>query len=234
MSFAAVLTLIFAQLAGGAAADDHLVPDGGLLSSREVSSYDIALAHAFFPGGADEPRYAQFVVLSSGPAPERAVFIRAVDAMTLEVESIQFKTKLWGDIMNALMPPGDNPQVRVDEPAIAAALAKIRVSPERRRAPIDPATAQALVDVWNLAIDGVRYTRRQPLNDGISYLFADPTHQPRSGWALTPPEHTRMASLVSLGDTLFAYGWEPVDREKRAKQMRADALRLKAMLRARH
>jgi hypothetical protein len=223
------MTLLVVQLATAGASEDHLRPDVGVLAWDEVSSYEITVARALFPYGPDIRRFAQFVPNSPGPAPERAVFIRASDAGGFEVEAVQLKTKLWKDIMD-VMSAGKGPTY-VGEQAIAAAIAKVTVTPERRRAPIDEATMDTLIDVWNLAIDEARFTRAWGAHDINSYDFTDPTYGIRGGSITEPPAHTRMSALVALGEALFAYGWERVDpakRIKRATKLRADALRLKA------
>jgi hypothetical protein len=226
MKAALAIVLLVAQPA--IAAEDHLTPTEGALSAREAPAYELALARAFFPS--DEKRYAQFVAVPSG-APERAVFIREADAGGFEVVSVQLKENLWGQIMGVLLPPG-KPQSPINGATIAGALAKLAPKPERRTAALDAATARALSDTWNAAIDGVRYSKKKAGQDGITYYFADATEQFRAGEVWTPADNTRMAALVSLGEALFSYGWQEAGRTQAQKKLLADARKLKAKLRA--
>jgi hypothetical protein len=223
---AAFVLMMVGQLAT-VTAEDHLRPSEGVLTVREAPAYELALARAFFPS--DENRYAQFVAVPSG-APERAVYIRETDSGGFEVVSIQLEANLWGEMMAILLPPG-KPQSPINGQTISAALAKVAAKPERRTARLDATTARALSDTWNAAIDQVRYGKKGPTNDGISYYFADGTAQFRAGWIWTPAANTRMAALVSLGEMLFSYGWDEAGRDKVKPKLLAGASRLKAKLR---
>lgn len=227
MNAPTAIILLVTQMA--ATTEDHLRPSDGVLTARDAPSYHLALARAFF--SMDENRYAQFVALPTG-LPERAVFIREADAGEYEVVSIQLASNLWGEMMALLLPPG-KPQSPINGATISAAFTKVTAKPERRTAPLDTKTALALSDTWNVAIDDVHFGKKGPVQDGINYHFADATKQFRGGKISTPADNTRMAALVSLGELLFSYAWEPAaGRDKVKQKLLADAARLKARLRA--
>lgn len=215
-----------ARAPGAGAVSNWLEPEEGVFAGYTgPEPYEMLLRQALI--GDDHYRHCQLMRLPSFGRESVVYILDEGDSPT--VVSRTMKEPLWGRIQRDVRRADGEPSSRARAAAQATAFETARSAVETKRAPIDRASADAVMDACREVLLGTRYAADPTRgNDGVTYHaghFSSGTFL--SGQAWSPKAGTIARDFVEMEEALDAYATAAPSKRDAAKALllaRAKAL----------